>query len=92
MDAYCAKVIKLKRHFDGLEFHHVQHDSNVATDLLAKLRSDRALVPPGVFMEELLASSIKQPKPQVVVAPPQSTQILTITPSWTQVFIDFLKE
>jgi ribonuclease HI len=53
MDAYCAKVIKLKKHFDGLEFHHVQRDSNVATDLLAKLGSDRALVPPGVFMEEL---------------------------------------
>jgi hypothetical protein len=37
------------------------HDSNVAAGILAKLGSNRVKVPPGVFVEELLASSIKQP-------------------------------
>jgi hypothetical protein len=36
-------------------------DSNVITDILAKLGSDRAKVSPGVFVEELSAPSIKQP-------------------------------
>jgi len=61
MDAYCAEVRKLEKHFQGLEILHVLRNSNVATDILAKLGSDRAKVPPGVFVEELLASSIKQP-------------------------------
>jgi hypothetical protein len=61
MDAYCAKVHKLKKYFQGLEILHVLRDSNVAADMLAKLGSDRARVPPGVFIEELSAPSIKQP-------------------------------
>jgi hypothetical protein len=82
MDAYCAEVIKLEKHFDGLEFHHVQRDSNVAADLLAKLGSDRALVPTGVFVEELKTSSIKTPEPQAEVSLLKGTQILVVTPSW----------
>jgi hypothetical protein len=69
MDAYCAKVIKLEKNFDGLEFLYVQCDSNVAADVLAKLGSDRALVPPSVFVEELIVPSIKQPKLEAEVAP-----------------------
>jgi hypothetical protein len=42
MDAYCAKVRKLKKNFEGLEILHVVRDLNVATDILAKLGSDRA--------------------------------------------------
>jgi hypothetical protein len=52
MDAYCAKVIKLEKHFDGLEFLYVQRDSNIAADVLVKLGSDRDLVPPSVFVED----------------------------------------
>jgi hypothetical protein len=48
MDAYCAEVHKLKKYFQGLEILHVLHDSNVAADILTKLRSDRAKVPPSV--------------------------------------------
>jgi ribonuclease HI len=59
MDAYCAEVCKLEKHFQGLEILHVLCDSNVAADVLAKLGSDRAKVPPGVFIEELSAPSIK---------------------------------
>ena len=61
MGAYCAKIRKLKKHFQGLEILHVLRDSNIATDILAKLRSDRVKVPPGVFIEELSAPSIKKP-------------------------------
>jgi hypothetical protein len=28
MDAYCAQVQKLEKHFQGLEILHVLHDSN----------------------------------------------------------------
>jgi hypothetical protein len=47
MDAYCAKVRKLEKNFQGLEILHVLRDSNVAADALAKLGLDRAKVPPG---------------------------------------------
>jgi hypothetical protein len=61
MDAYCADVLKLEKNFQGLEILHVLRDSNVAADILAKLGSDRTKVPPGVFVDELSAPSIKQP-------------------------------
>ena len=61
MGAYCAEIRKLKKHFQGLEILHVLRDSNITADVLAKLGSDRAKVPPDVFIEELSAPSIKQP-------------------------------
>ena len=59
MDAYCAEVRKLENHFHGLEIHHVVRDLNVTADVLAKLGSDRAKVPAGVFVQELNVPSIK---------------------------------
>jgi ribonuclease HI len=53
MNAYCAEVRKLEAHFEGLEFHHVSRDNNVAVDVLSKLGSKRALVPAGVFVQDL---------------------------------------
>jgi hypothetical protein len=53
MDAYCAEVQKLEKHFQGLEILHVLRDSNVAADTLAKLGSNRAKVPPDAFVEEV---------------------------------------
>jgi hypothetical protein len=53
MNAYCAEVRKLKEHFQGLEFHHVSRDNNVAADILSKLGSKRALVLAGVFAQDL---------------------------------------
>ena len=61
MGAYCAEIRKLEKHFQGLEILHVLRDSNITADVLDKLGSDRAKVPPGVFIEELSAPSIKQP-------------------------------
>jgi hypothetical protein len=83
MGAYCAKIQKLKKHFQGLEILHVLHDSNIAVDVLAKLGSDRAKVPPDVFIEELSAPSIKQPGEIIPELLAKGTQILVITTSWT---------
>jgi hypothetical protein len=59
MDAYCAEVRKLEAHFEGLEFHHVCRDNNVAADVLSKLGSKCVLVPAGVFVQDLHKPSIK---------------------------------
>ncbi|XP_066342043.1 uncharacterized protein [Miscanthus floridulus] len=59
MDAYCAEVRKLEKIFQGLKIHHVLRDSNVAANVLANVGSDRAKIPPGIFVEELIAPSIK---------------------------------
>jgi hypothetical protein len=71
---------------------HVLRDSNVAADVLAKLGSDRAKVPPGVFVEELLSPSIKQPGEITSEPPAPTTQIMVVTRLWTQDFIDYIKE
>jgi ribonuclease HI len=59
MDAYCAEIRKLEDHFEGIEFQHVPRNSNVVTDVLSKLGSRRALVPAGVFVQDLSKLSIK---------------------------------
>ena len=92
MGAYCAEIRKLKKHSQGLVILHVLHDSNVAADVLTKLGLGRAKVPPGVFIEELSAPSIKQPGEITPEISAKDTQILVITTSWTQVFINYIKE
>jgi ribonuclease HI len=42
MNAYCTEVRKLEDHFEGLEFHHISRDNNVAADILSKLGSKSA--------------------------------------------------
>jgi hypothetical protein len=58
MNAYCAEVRKLEAHFDGLEFHHVYRDNNVAGGVLSKLESKCRLVPAGMFVQDLCKPSI----------------------------------
>jgi hypothetical protein len=59
MDAYCVDIRKLEGHFEGIEFQHVPHNNNVTADVLSKLGSRRALVPAGVFVQDLRKPSIK---------------------------------
>jgi len=47
---YVEEIRKLKNKFSGLEIHHVDHDNNVGDDILSKLGSTRAAVPPRVFV------------------------------------------
>jgi ribonuclease HI len=64
MDGYYLEVCKLENKFNGLEFHHVVRDNNIAVDVLSKLGSTHAQVPAGVFVHELHAPSISEPAPQ----------------------------
>jgi ribonuclease HI len=91
MDAYCAEVQRLEKNFQGLEILHVLRDSNIAVDVLAKLGLDRAKVLSGVFVEELPSPSIKQLGGITPEPPALTTQIMVITRSWTQDFIDYIK-
>jgi hypothetical protein len=59
MNAYCTEVRKLEAHLEGLEFHHVSRDNNMATDALSKLGSKRLLVPAGVFIQDLCKPTIR---------------------------------
>jgi hypothetical protein len=59
MNAYYNEVRKLEDHFEGLEFHHVSCDNNMAADILSKLGSKRTLVPAGVFVQDLRKPSIR---------------------------------
>jgi ribonuclease HI len=58
MGKYYAAVRKLEDKFEGLEFHHVEKDRNAAADALSKLGSNRAQVPPGIFVQEVPRPSI----------------------------------
>jgi hypothetical protein len=51
-------VQKLEDKFEGLEFHHVERDRNVAADALSKFWSSRAQVPPRIFVQEIQQSSV----------------------------------
>jgi hypothetical protein len=58
MGKYCTAIRKLEDKFEGLEFHHVERDRNVAADALSKLGSSRTQVPRGVFVQEVPCPSI----------------------------------
>ena len=77
MDAYCAEIRKLEGKFYGIEYHHVVRDQNQPADQLSKIGSSRAVVPPGVFVQDLLTRSIKEDK-EVVEVPPAEQLVLTI--------------
>ena len=73
MDAYVAKIRKLENKFSGLEIHHVIRDNNIAADVLSKLDSDRAEVPPRIFVHELHHPLINTSTPMEVDPVPQET-------------------
>jgi ribonuclease HI len=53
MGGYYADIRKLEGHFEGIEFQHVRRNNNVAADVLSKLGSRGALLPAGVFVQDL---------------------------------------
>jgi hypothetical protein len=57
---YCQELHKLENNFDGLEYLHILQAKNEVTDELAKLSSSRAMVPTGVFVQELHETSISK--------------------------------
>ena len=72
MDVYCTEIRKLEGKFYGIEYHHVVRDQNQLADHLSKLGSSRALIPPRVFVQDLLVPSIKEDKEIQEVPPPSS--------------------
>jgi hypothetical protein len=98
MNTYCAEVRKLEAHFEGLEFHHVYRDNNVATVVLSKLGSKCALVPANVFVQDLHKPSIRllsDPETsQSDVSPPGSRDILMAEAEddWHLDFIAYILE
>jgi hypothetical protein len=66
MNTYVAEIRKLENKFSGLEINHVIRDNNVGADVLSKLGSDRAKVPPGVFVHELHHPSTRQLDPMII--------------------------
>ena len=92
MDAYCAEIRKLEGKFYGIEYHHVVRDQNQLADHLSKLGSSHVAILPGVFIQDLLAPSIKDEK-EVQQIPPAEQLILTV-PSpiadWREQFIKYL--
>jgi ribonuclease HI len=98
MDAYCAEIRKLEGQFKGIEFQHVPHNNNIATDVLSKLGSRRALVPAGVFVQDLRKPSIKlldfsNPEPpsnDQNPAPPRDVLMTEKEDDWRKHFIDFI--
>jgi ribonuclease HI len=61
IDVYVTEIRKLKNKFSGLEVNHVIRDNDAGADVLSKLGSDRANIPPGVFVHELHHRSIRAP-------------------------------
>jgi ribonuclease HI len=86
MDAYYAKIRKLEGKFYGIEYHHVVHDQNQLADHLSKLGSSHTMIPPGVFVQDLMAPSIKEDKEIQEVSPTEQL-VLTVplpTTDWRE--------
>jgi ribonuclease HI len=94
MDDYIQEIHKLEKKFLGLEIHHVVHDNNVAVDVLSKLDSDRANVPPGVFIHELHHPSIRALDSSSVAQGLKELdqEVLMIKVDWRVAFIDYIQE
>jgi hypothetical protein len=94
MDAYVMEIRKLENKFSIFEIHHVIRDNNVGADVLSKLDSDRASVPPGVFIHELHHSSIKAPDSSSIIQGPKEPdrEVLMIEVDWRVIFIDYIQK
>ena len=92
MDAYCTKIRKLEGKFYGIEYHHVVQDQNQLIEHLSKIGSSHAVILPRVFIQDLLAPSIKEEK-EVQEIPPAEQLVLMVPSSatdWREQFIKYL--
>ncbi|XP_066344065.1 uncharacterized protein [Miscanthus floridulus] len=92
MDAYCAEIRKLEGKFYSIEYRHLVRDQNQLADQLSKLGSSRATILPRVFVQDLLAPSIKEDK-EVEEVPPVEQLVLAVpspVANWREQFIKYL--
>ena len=73
MDSYCVEIRKLEGKFYGIKYHHVVREQNQLTDHLSKIGSSHAMIPPGVYVQDLFTSSIKEEKEVQEIPPPSSS-------------------
>jgi hypothetical protein len=94
MDAYIMEIRKLEKKFSRQEIHHVVRDNNVGADVLSKLGSDRANVPPGIFIHELHHPSIRAPDSSSITQGPKELdqEVLMIEVDWRVAFINYILE
>jgi len=59
MDAYCATIRKLEDKFCGIKYHHMVWANNQAADELSKIGSTQVDILARVFVQNLVAPSIK---------------------------------
>ena len=64
MAVYCQEVCQLEDKFDGLELNHILRRLNEAADGLAKMASDRELVPMGIFASDQYKPSVRYVEPE----------------------------
>jgi ribonuclease HI len=55
---YYEELCKLENNFNGVEYLHILREKNEITSELAKLGSNRAMVPTGAFLQDLHEPSI----------------------------------
>ena len=86
MDAYCAEIRKFEGKFYGIEYHHVVRDQNQLVDYLSKFGSSRTAILPGVFVQDLLAPSIKEEKEIHEVSPVEQLvlMVLLLAADWRE--------
>jgi ribonuclease HI len=94
MDAYVMKIRKLEKKFSGLEIHQVVRNNNVGADVLSKMGSDRANVPPGIFIHELHHASIRASDSSSITQGPKEPgrEDLMIEVDWRVAFINYIQE
>ena len=88
MTAYCQEVRKLEDKFDGLELTHVLRNDNAEADELAKMGSRRTPAPPGIFVQQLHQTTIREPDDTTTRQP--ESDVLAISPEWTTPYLNYL--
>ena len=88
------EIRKLENKFSRLEIHLIDHDNNMGADVLSKLGSTRAAIPPEVFIHELHHPSVKVQNQQTTnaEAPVTVREVRMIEDDWRTQFIDFIRE
>ena len=92
MDAYCAKIKKLKWKFYVIEYHHVVRDQNQLANHLSMVGSSQAMILPRIFVQDLFTPSIKEEKEVQEITPAEQLVLAVPSPAtdWREQFIKYL--
>jgi hypothetical protein len=101
---YCQELCKLENNFDGLGYINISWGKNEVEDELAKLGSSQAMVPIGVFLQEVhelsiskaLAKAIKAAESSLETLPSkesitESPEVMEIRSDWRTPFMIYIR-